>query len=129
MADIRVLIADDVEGVRQDLRTFLTLTGNIEVVGEASNGLQALQLVEALCPQVVLMDLEMPIMDGYEAARQIKVRNPKCRVIILSIHGSEAERQRAFQAGVDAFLAKGASLDVLLQTIQAVNEDHAAMEP
>jgi DNA-binding NarL/FixJ family response regulator len=68
-------------------------------------------------------------MDGYEAAHQIKASNPACKVIILSIHGSEAEQQRAFQAGIDAFLVKGAPLDVLLQTIRAVNEDHAAQEP
>jgi len=89
MTDIRVLIVDDVERVRQDLRTFLTLTGNIEIIGEASNGLEAIQLVGTLCPQVVLMDLEMPIMDGYEAARQIKAIKPACRVIALTIHAGE----------------------------------------
>jgi len=128
MANIRVLIVDDVERVRQDLRTFLSLTGGIEVVGEACNGLEAVQLAEALCPQVILMDLEMPIVDGYEAARQIKARKPACRVIILSIHAGEAEQQKAFQIGADAFLAKGAPLDVLLQMIQAANEENAAAE-
>jgi DNA-binding NarL/FixJ family response regulator len=129
MADIRVLIADDMERVRQDLHTFLALTGGIKVVGEACNGLEAVQLAKALCPHVILMDLEMPVMDGYEAAYQIKASNPTCKVIILSIHGSEEEQQRAFQAGIDAFLVKGAPLDVLLQTIRAANEDHAAQEP
>jgi DNA-binding NarL/FixJ family response regulator len=119
MADIRVLIVDDVERVRQDLSTFLTLAGNIEIVGEASNGLEALRLVESLCPQVVLMDIEMPIMDGYEAARQIKTNHPSCRVIALTIHAGEAEHQNALRVGMDDVIAKGDSLDLLLKSIRA----------
>lgn len=121
MTNIRVLIVDDVERVRQDLRTFLTLSGDIEVVGAASNGLEAIQLAEALCPQVVLMDLEMPVMDGFEAARKIKVWQPSCRVIALTIHAGEAERKRAFDAGMADMIAKDASLDVLLQAIWATD--------
>ena len=123
MANIRVLIVDDVERVRQDLCTFLTLTGNVEIVGEAANGLDAMQLVETLYPQVVLMDLEMPIMDGYEAARQIKRIKPSCRVIALTIHAGEAERQQALQAGMVDVIAKGAPLEVLLQAIWASDAD------
>ena len=126
MADIGVLIVDDVERVRQDLRTFLTLTGNIEIVGEASNGLEAIHLVETLCPQVVLMDLEMPIMDGFEAARQIKVLQPSCRVIALTIHAGEAERQQALEAGMADVVVKGAPLEVLLQAIWAAATDEEA---
>jgi len=119
MTNIRVLIVDDIERVRQDLCTFLTLTGDIEIVGEARNGLEAIRLVETLCPQVVLMDLEMPIMDGYEAARQIKTNNPACRVIALTIHVGEAERQQALQAGMADVVIKGAPLEVLLRAIRA----------
>lgn len=119
MADIRVLIVDDVEGVRQDLRTYLTLTGNIEIVGEARNGCEAVQLAEALSPDVVLMDLEMPIMDGYEAARQVKALQPACRVIALTIHAGEEEQQQALQAGMADVIVKGAPLDMLLQAIRA----------
>ena len=118
VADIRVLIVDDIERVRQDLQTFLTLAGGIGVVGEASNGLEAVHLAETLCPQVILMDLEMPIMDGYEAVRQIKARNPMCRIIALSIHADEAELQRASRAGSDEFIAKGAPLETLLAVIR-----------
>ena len=106
MANIRVLIVDDTERVRQDLHTFLTLTGDIAIVGEASNGLEAVQQAEISHPQVVLMDLEMPIMDGYKAIRQIKAIQPACRVIALTIHGGEAEQQRAFGAGADDFIVK-----------------------
>jgi DNA-binding NarL/FixJ family response regulator len=118
MADIRVLIVDDVERVRQDLRTFLTLTGDIEVVAEAGNGLEAIHLVAALRPQVVLMDLEMPVMDGFEATRQIKILQPSCRVIALTIHGGESERQLAIQAGADDFMVKGDCLASLLESIR-----------
>jgi len=118
MATFRVLIVDDIERVRQDLCTFLTLTGDIEIVGEARDGLEAIRLVESLCPQVILMDLEMPIMDGYEAARQIKVTHPSCRVIALTIHGGEAERQQALQAGADDFIVKGAPLETLREAIR-----------
>ena len=119
MVNIRVLIVDDVERVRQDLRTFLTLARDIEVVGEASNGLEAVRLTEALCPHVILMDLKMPVMDGFEAARQIKVLQPSCRIVALTIHASEADRQRALEAGTAEVVAKGAPLEVLLQAIRA----------
>ena len=123
MADIRVLIVDDVERVRQDLRTLLMLTGNIEIIGEACNGFEAIRLAEALRPQVVLMDLEMPVMDGYEAARQIKVLQPCCRVLALTIHAGEAERQQALQAGMADVIVKGAPLEMLLQAIHAFAAD------
>jgi DNA-binding NarL/FixJ family response regulator len=113
------LIVDDIERVRQELRTFLTLAGNIEIIGEASNGLDAIQLVKTLGPQVVLMDLEMPIMNGFEATRQIKVLQPSCRVIALTIHAGEAERQQALQAGMADVVVKGTPLDGLMRAIRA----------
>ena len=118
----RVLIVDDSPQVRQELRTLLTLAGDIEIVGEAADGLEAIRLVEALQPEVVLMDLEMPVMDGYEAARQIKSRWPACRVVALTVHGYEAARQKASQSGVDVFLVKGVSVETLVQAISERRE-------
>jgi DNA-binding NarL/FixJ family response regulator len=131
MNNIRVLIVDDAERVRQDLCTFLTLAGNIEIVGGARDGLEAVRLVEELRPQVVLMDLEMPVMDGYEAARQIKADHPGCRVIALTIHAGEAEQQQALQAGMAKLVVKGAPLEVLLRAIRAAaaDEEGTAVEP
>jgi DNA-binding NarL/FixJ family response regulator len=123
MADIPVLIVDDMERVRQDLRTFLTLAGNIEIVGEACNGYEAVQLVESVHPRVVLMDLEMPVMDGYDATREIKQIEPACQVIALTIHGGETERRRAFQAGMADVIVKGAPLEALLQAIRMAAVD------
>ncbi|HEX5810227.1 MAG TPA: response regulator transcription factor [Anaerolineales bacterium] len=118
MIEIRVLIVDDVDRVRQDLRTFLSLTGDIRVVGEARNGCEALQLAEALSPDVVLMDLEMPVMDGYAAAHEIRDRRLACRVIALTIHAGEAEQQQALRAGMADVIVKGAPLGMLLQAIR-----------
>lgn len=117
MANIRVLIVDDVQSVRDDLRVFLALAGDIEIVGEATNGLEAVGLMKELCPQVVLMDLEMPVMDGYEATRQIKITNRTCKVIILSIHADKEKQERAQDSGADVFIVKGASLEILMEAI------------
>ncbi len=114
---IRVLIADDVAQVRQELRVALALAGGIEVVGEAADGQQAVELTERLLPEVVLMDLEMPVQDGCEAARQIRARRPSCRVIALTVHGDEASHRRALAAGVDKFIIKGTGLEALIEAI------------
>ena len=118
----RVLIADDNPQVRRELRTLLPLAGDIEIVGEAADGLEALRLAQALQPEVVLMDLEMPVLDGYEATRQIKASSPSCRVVALTIHGYEAARQKASQSGVDVFLVKGGSVETLVQAISERRE-------
>ena len=117
MIPTRVLIVDDVASVRRELAIVLGLTG-IEVAGEAENGLEAIHQAEALRPDVILMDLEMPVMDGWESARQIKLHCPECRIIALTIHDSEESRERCAEGGMDAFFAKGASLDALLQAIR-----------
>jgi two-component system, NarL family, response regulator NreC len=128
MAGIRVLIVDDVAQVRQDLRTLLTLVSDvdnghpIEIVGEAANGLEAIRQADALRPDVVLMDLEMPVLDGYAAAYQIKADCPACRVIALTVHDYEAARHKAFQAGMDDFIAKGAPLESLVQAISGLEK-------
>jgi DNA-binding NarL/FixJ family response regulator len=113
----RVLIADDNPHVRRELRTLLELAGPIEIVGEAADGRETVRLTEALRPEVVLMDLEMPVLDGYEAARQIKAGAPSCRVVALTVHGYGAARQKAAQSGVDAFLVKGTDVESLVGTI------------
>ncbi len=117
MMAIRVLIVDDVAQVQQDLHTVLTLAGDIEIVGEARDGQEAIRKAETLQPEVIIMDLEMPVLDGYEAARQIKALFPGIRVIALTVHDYPTARQRAFQAGMDAFIIKGAPLETLVQAI------------
>lgn len=114
---IQVLIVDDKAKVRQDLRTLLDLCAEIEIAGEAANGQEAIQLVEELEPDVVLLDLEMPVLDGYEAASQIRTRFPTTKIIALTVHGYDEARQKALKAGVDTFLIKGTPADFLIQAI------------
>ena len=117
MATTRILIVDDIPQVREDLRTLLPLAGEIEVVGAAINGLDAVRQAESLRPDVVLMDLEMPVMDGNEATRQIKTLGLDCRIVALTVHDDESSRQKAVQAGVDDFVIKGAPVEILVQAI------------
>jgi DNA-binding NarL/FixJ family response regulator len=117
MARVRVLLVDDYVQVRRELRTVLALVEDVEVVGEAQDGGEAIRQVEALRPDVVLIDLNMPVMDGYQATRQIKARFPACRVIALTIHGDETARERASQAGVDEFILKGTPIDSLVRAL------------
>jgi len=123
MKTTRVLIVDDVPQVRRELRTLLPLLDAIDVVGEAADGQSAIELAAALRPDVILMDVEMPIVDGLTATRLIKQQCPQCRVIILSIHDDEAVRARARLAGADDFVDKGAPLAALLQAIQAISTE------
>lgn len=122
MESFRVLIVDDVPQVRQGLATVLRLAARkagltIEVVGQAQNGRDAIQQARLLLPDVVLMDLEMPVMNGYEATRQIKAGQSAIRVIVLSVHADPDSRERARAAGADGFVAKGSSYAALLDAI------------
>jgi DNA-binding NarL/FixJ family response regulator len=118
MADKRVLIVDDIPQVRHELHTLLHLSGGVQVIGEAADGAEAIRLALQLEPDVVLLDLEMPVLDGYCAALQIKAHLPRCRVLALSIHEDAVSRQRARLAGVDAFIPKGARSHALLDAIR-----------
>jgi DNA-binding NarL/FixJ family response regulator len=123
MKTTRVLIVDDMPQVRRELRTLLPLLDAIEIVGEADNGQSAIELAAALRPDVILMDVEMPIVDGISATRSIKQANPASRVIILSIHNDEATRVEAQSAGADDFVDKGEPLTTLLQAIKTISSE------
>ena len=114
---VRVLIVDDMPQVRRELTQLLTLAGGLESVGHAADGAQAVELARALCPDVVLLDLAMPVMDGFEAARRIKAHGSAPRIVVLSVHADEATRQEAFRSGADAFVVKGSSLETMLEAI------------
>jgi DNA-binding NarL/FixJ family response regulator len=114
---IRVLTVDDMPQVRDDLRVLLQLTDEIEVIGEAANGQEAIRQAELLHPDVVIMDLEMPIMDGVQATAQIKQRKLAKRVVILSVHSEPDDIVRAMQSGADAFVQKGSPYSTLMESI------------
>lgn len=117
MSPKRLLIVDDAPQVRSELRNLLLLAGEIEIVGEAGDGLEAVTQAALLQPDVVLMDLEMPSMSGYEATRQIKQQSPACRVIALTIHDYDEAIERATLSGADAFIVKSSPLSSLIEEI------------
>jgi DNA-binding NarL/FixJ family response regulator len=125
---LRVLIVDDNPQVRHDLRQLLELTGEMEIVAEAGNGLEAVHLVGELCPEAVVMDLEMPGLDGYAATRLIKTQQPAPRVIILSVHTGSDEQEQARAAGADAFVMKGEHYEILVNAILGKNASHGSYD-
>jgi DNA-binding NarL/FixJ family response regulator len=115
MQYIRVLIADDRLSSRNGLKALLVTQPGIEIVGEAADGQETIQFIEQCRPDVVLMDVRMPLIDGLEATRIIKDRWPKVKVIMLTMYPSH--QAEALAAGADAFLVKGCTAEDLLETI------------
>jgi YesN/AraC family two-component response regulator len=111
----KLVIADDNPHARHGLRAILTSQVGIEVIGEASQGVEALALVAALHPDVVLLDVRMPIMDGLQAARTIKQHQPNIKVVLLSMYADY--RPEAIDTGADAFLVKGCPAEELVKAI------------
>ncbi len=113
----RVLIVDDMQQVRRDLRMLLLVSGEIDVVGEAYNGQEAIELAALLQPDVVVMDLEMPVMDGLSAISRIRQRKIPTRIVALSVHTDPQDIERAIAAGADSFVQKGSPYPQLMQAI------------
>ena len=106
---IRVLLADDYALFRQGLASLLAAESDFEVVGEAADGQQALEMVRALMPDVIVMGASMPVMDGLEATRRIKAEMPYAKIVILTVSDGEARLFEALRCGARAYLPKGPS--------------------
>jgi DNA-binding NarL/FixJ family response regulator len=117
---IKVLLVDDLSQVRRSLRTVLSLADDLEISGEAANGLEAVQLAEQLKPDLALVDVAMPELDGFETTRQLKQRRLARSVIILTIYSDDQTRRQAVRAGADAFVAKENAVETLLETIHQI---------
>jgi len=126
---IRIFLADDHKLLRQSLRVLLEKEPDVAIVGEAGNGLKTLDQVEALAPDVVLMDISMPHLDGLEATRRIKKRHPDVKVLILSMHGDDQYVGQALRAGASGYLLKDASKDELLLAIRAISQGGSYLSP
>ncbi len=117
---IKVIIADDHRVVLQGLGNLLERERGIEVIGQASNGLEAVELAEKLNPDVLVMDLMMPNLNGLEAARLLKKRTPNIKIIILSMHDSEPYIVQALRYGVLGYIPKESSAEELVKAIRTV---------
>jgi DNA-binding NarL/FixJ family response regulator len=126
---IRVLVADDHAVVRQGLRTFLDLQEDISVVGEAADGAEAVALAERLSPDVVLLDLVMPGMDGIEALRRLRVAVPTARAIVLSSFVDDDKLFPAVRAGAAGYLLKDVQPAELVAAIRTVHGGGALLHP
>lgn len=126
---IRVCIADDHAVVRQGLRVFLSSQPDIEVVGEAATGTQAIALVNKLSPDVVIMDLLMPDMDGFAATRHICAMCPETRVIILTSYSAEGQVLRALRAGACSYLLKDAEARDIAAAVRKAMTNQSVTAP
>ncbi len=126
---IRILLADDHTVLRQGMAQALNMQPDMTVVAQASNGVEAVQLVQACQPDVALLDIHMPEMDGVEATRQITAAAPQTAVIILTMYRRDDYVLAAIQAGASGYLLKEVELDELLAAIRAVAQGDAVMDP
>jgi len=129
MQKLTVLLADDHTIMRQGLRAVLAVEADIEVVGEADNGRQAVQLVKKFLPDVVVMDITMPLLNGLEATRQITREVPSTRVIILSSYSDDEYVEQLTEAGAIGYLLKQTAADDLIKAIREAKQGNAYFSP
>src|SRR6478735_3947127 len=126
---ITVLLADDHTVVRQGLRALLIVEGDIEIVGEADTGRHAVQLAKKLMPDVIVMDIAMPLLNGLEATRQITKQVPTTKVLILSSYSDDEYVQQLTQAGAAGYLVKQTAANDLLKAIREAYRGNAYFSP
>jgi two-component system, NarL family, response regulator LiaR len=127
--DIRVLITDDHSIVRRGIKALLATEPGIQVVGEAADGAEAVAQAEKLQPDVILMDMVMPKMDGIEAIRQIVARKPSARILVLTSFAADEKVFPAIKAGALGYLLKDSSPEELVEAIQRVHQGQASLHP
>jgi DNA-binding NarL/FixJ family response regulator len=126
---ITVLLADDNKLIRKGLKTLLKAESDIEVVGEAANGMQAVEMAKKLRPAVVVMDIVMPKLNGLDATRQIRQCLPATKVLICSAHSDEAYVERAMELGAAGYISKLTSADRLVAAIRTVQKRNTFLSP
>ncbi len=126
---IRVILADDHHLVRQGIRALLERVGDIQVIAEAEDGQQAIELVERLSPEVLVMDITMPRLNGIEAAERIRRQGASTQVVILSMHSDETLARQAFRSGARGYLLKRSVTEELLLAIRAASRGEIYLTP
>lgn len=125
----RIFIAEDHTILREGLRALLSTHSGLEVVGEACDGRDAIRCVGELTPDLILMDLSMPRMDGIPAIREIKKHHPEIKIVVLTVHKTEEYVLAALEAGADGYVLKDATHDELLMAIKSVIADRPYLSP
>jgi len=126
---IRVLVCDDHSLFREGVKTILSRASGVEVVGEAADGIEAVELAQRLRPNVILMDISMPVLRGFDAVRRIRKRRPEAKVLMLTIYDDEDLVARCLEAGACGYLVKDAPPSQLIYAIQAAARDEQYMSP
>lgn len=129
MSPTRVLIADDHTLVREGLRALLSLYDDVEVVGEASNGLEAIDRADTLQPDIVMMDIAMPGLGGLEATVEIKKQNPHIKILVLSQYDDKEYISRFLKAGASGYILKKAMGEELVRAVRAVAKGESYLYP
>jgi two-component system response regulator NreC len=129
MKKLRILLADDHIVVRTGLRALLERQPNLKVVGESENGRETVELAASLGPDVVVMDVGMPILNGIEATKTIVTQRPATAVVILSMHADESYVMRALKAGARGYLLKDSAAADLISAIHAVSQNNSFFSP
>jgi len=126
---IKLMLVDDHEVVRTGLRSFLETQPGVEVVAEARNGQQALESAGETQPDIVLMDISMPDMDGMEATLQFRKQYPDCQILVLTVHADKQYFMKMLSVGASGYITKQAAADELIAAIQAVAAGHVYLQP
>jgi DNA-binding NarL/FixJ family response regulator len=129
MTPVRVLLVDDQAMFREGLRTLFSVQPDLEVVGEAANGEEAVRLAARLEPDVILMDLRMPVLDGAAATRRIAEAHPDCRVIVLTTFDDDEAVFEGLRAGAVGYLLKDASSEKLFEAVRAAARGESFLSP
>lgn len=126
---IRVLIVDDQALIREGLKMMLSINGDIEVIGEAVNGLDAIEKTKQLTPDVILMDIKMPIMNGVEATKVIKGANEKVKIIILTTFNEEEFIFKGLRNGAEGYILKDVKAEEIIKAIKTVYSGNVLLQP
>lgn len=129
MKPIKLMLVDDHDVVRTGLRSYLETQAGFEVVAEANTGLEALEKAKETLPDIVLMDISMPDMDGMEATRNLKSLHPDCQVLVLTVHSDKQYFMKMLELGASGYITKQAAADELVAAIQAVAAGHVYLQP
>ncbi|MFH1216772.1 MAG: response regulator transcription factor [Pseudomonadota bacterium] len=129
MEKIRVMLVDDHDVVRTGLKSLLRMDEELEIIGEASNGAEAIEKVPVLNPDVVVMDISMPVMDGMEAARRIRSLYPECKILTLTVHEDKQYFFEMLAAGAKGYITKQAAAEDLVAAIKAVATGNVYLQP